>query len=364
MHYMREALKLAEIGKHSVSPNPMVGCVIEKHGKIVGTGYHQKTGFPHAEIVALQEAKEQAYGANMYVTLEPCCHHGRTPPCVAAIIAAKIKNVYVAILDPNPLVNGKGVRQLQEAGIEVNIGMLGEEAARQNEVFFHYHKNHLKPFIACKWAMTMDGNIACRSGKSKWISNAISRQRVHQDRAWLGAVLVGSGTILTDNPSLLPYLLIGEAITQPWRIILDSQGRVSLNSKIFDVASHKLCIATSVNSDIAWRQSLQDKGVTVLVLPEKKPHQIDLPILIEKLGQLGVTGLLVEGGQKILTSFFRENLLNRVHIYLAPKLVGTGLCPLDDLLIKDIDQALPLSIVKVEMLKHDILVVADVHWNN
>lgn len=356
MNYMQEALRLAELGRYSVVPNPMVGCIIERDGEVVGRGWHQKAGSDHAEVIALKEAGVKAVGANVYVTLEPCCHFGRTPPCVDALIAAKVRTVNIALLDSNPVVNGKGAAKLREAGVEVNVGLEAEAASKQNEVFLRYATTK-KPYVVVKWAMTADGKIASDSGDAKWITGVKARTHVHYTRSWLGAVLVGANTVLLDNPKLTPHLLAEKNIKYPWRIVLDGKGSSPLTAEIFaDTNIAKTLVATTESSSLSWREELLAKGVDVLVLPSDYDGKIDLNLLLNELGKKEITGLLVEGGQEVLTGFIKNGLVDRVHLYIAPKLIGgaKNLSPLGNLDLATMNQAFNLKYESFQFLDNDI----------
>lgn len=360
MSYMQEALKLAEQGRFGVAPNPMVGCIIERNNTIVGRGWHQKTGLAHAEVIALEEAGEKAQNANVYLTLEPCSHYGRTPPCVDKLIAAKIKSIHIPFIDPNPLVNGRSVDKLKAAGIDVYIGEEADAARKQNEVFLHYITTQ-RPYVVAKWAMSLDGRIATDSGDSKWISCTESREHAHYSRCWLGAVLIGAGTVIADDPNLTPYLIKNpsEYLKYPTRIILDSKGIIPLHVKVFQPGSKsKTLVATTEQSSAEWRQKLINQNVDVLVLATNKHGTVDLNNLLEELGKIEISGLLVEGGQAILTSFFKERLVNKVHTYIAPKIIGGNKLrsPIADLNISQVMHSLKLQHEKHELLGDDIFV--------
>ena len=323
--YMASALKLAERGRLTVSPNPMVGCIIVKNGRIIGEGYHHCAGEPHAEIYALQEAGLDAQGATAYVSLEPCCHHNRTPPCTDALIKSGIKQVYIACLDPNPLVQGKGVEALRSAGIQVEIGLGEKEAVQLNEVFFHYI-THKRPFVITKWAMSLDGKTITHPNDSKSISCAESRDTTHITRQQVDAILIGANTAINDDP-LLTVRLKSQYETiykHPIRIILSSGNRLPLDLKMFDTSMPaKTIIATTNDIDGKYRQLSVDKNIEILVLPKNKSGQVDLPSLLDELGKREITSLLVEGGMTVHESFFEHNLVNKVHVYLAPLIIGT-----------------------------------------
>lgn len=359
MNYMREALRLAEYGRYSVAPNPLVGCVIEKNGVIVGQGWHEKAGEAHAEIIALNAAGQKAFGANVYLTLEPCCHYGKTPPCVDALIAAKVKSVHIPFADPNPIVNGTSITKLKAVNIDVYIGENADAARKQNEIFFHYITTK-RPYVVAKWAMTADGKIATATGDSKWITSINARKHSHYSRCWLGSVLVGAGTVIKDDPNLTPYLLedANESFKIPIRIILDSQGRIPLRAKVF--ASNSFAptlVITTEKSSSDYRDSLLKRNIKILLLPTNASG-INLSNLLDELGKMGISGILVEGGSKILTSFYKEKLVNKTHVYMAPKLIGGYKSSLADLDISDMTQSLNMVYENYEMLGDDIFVSA------
>lgn len=361
---MQQALLLAEKGRYTAMPNPMVGCVIERDGEIIGSGWHESPGNPHAEIIALNSAGEKAKGANVYVTLEPCSHYGRTPPCVDALIKAEVNSVHIPFVDPNPLVNGKGIAKLKFAGIKVYVGEEEAEARRLNEVFLHYITTK-KPFVIAKWAMTLDGNIATDNGHSRWISGIESRGHAHQIRREVAAILVGSKTVALDNPELTVRLTNEEIYRQPVRIVLDSNGNVPFESKVLNKnLSNKTLIATTKKSSHKWRDQMANKRTDVWILKEDDFGKVDIGNLLEKLGAHEITSLLVEGGSSVLTSFFSRQLVNKIYVYMAPKLVGgkknNGV--LQDLGITNMTSALQLDYDAYEKLGNDILVTAYPRW--
>jgi diaminohydroxyphosphoribosylaminopyrimidine deaminase/5-amino-6-(5-phosphoribosylamino)uracil reductase len=319
--YMTSALTLAARGRCTVSPNPMVGCVIVNQGQIVGEGYHVQAGGPHAEIIALQQAGPHAKDATAYVTLEPCCHYGRTPPCTNALIQAGIREVYVACKDPNLLVAGKGIAALQAAGIAVEVGLMEQEAIALNEIFFHYMRTRT-PFVIAKWAMSLDGKTVTHKNDSRDISSSVSRESTHQTRQQVDAILIGSNTAILDNP-LLTARLTPAAIKQPLRIILTSQGDLPLELNLLDPSlPGSTLVATTTLAKPAWIQQLTEKNIEVLVLPSNAENKVDLPSLLTALGKKGMTSLLVEGGMTVLHDFFHHRLVNKVHVYLAPTIIG------------------------------------------
>lgn len=300
--YMHRALHLAEKGRLTCSPNPMVGCVIVRDDKIIAEGWHIKTGEPHAEVNAINMATDSVQNATAYITLEPCCHIGKTPPCTDLLIRSGIKYVYIACLDPNPLVAGKGVYCLKKAGIKVHVGTCEAEAKALNQHFFHYITQN-KPYVIAKWAMSIDGKIASRTGDSQWISNATSRQQVHQLRQKVDAILVGANTARNDNPRLTVRLQSENSHpeVQPLRIILDGKRGLQNNLSLFS-------------------NSLPAK--TVLASELMQTSNFTLDELLVQLGKQGIKTLLVEGGSATLTAFFSANLIDEVHCYIAPILIG------------------------------------------
>lgn len=319
--YMKRALELAARGRGRTSPNPMVGAVLVKDGRIVGEGFHPRAGAPHAEIYALQQAGEAARGATLYVTLEPCCHYGRTPPCTQALIAAGVAEVHMAMLDPNPRVAGKGKAELEAAGIRTVVGECEEEARQMNEAFVHWVTVG-RPFVLVKFAMSLDGKIATRTGDARWISGPEARRRVHQLRNEVDAILVGAGTVIADNPRLTTRLE-EEDVRHPLRVILDSRGRVPLTAQVFDPhLPGRTLVATTPAASSAYREELQARGVEVLVLPADEQGRVSLEALLDELGRREITSLLVEGGSTVLGSFFDRRLVNKVIAFIAPLIVG------------------------------------------
>lgn len=313
MAYMTIALQLAAQGRATVSPNPMVGCVLVKEGEVIAQGFHQSAGEPHAEIHALNQAGEHARGAIAYVTLEPCCHYGRTPPCTERLISAGIKKVYVACLDPNPLVSGKGVTALEEAGIEVEVGCCEEQAKKLNEIFFHYIKTKT-PFVIAKWAMSLDGKTMTASGDQKQISSLDSKKHTHQQRQYVDAIMVGARTLRSDDPMLTARYEPIEK--QPLRIVLAGRQPLPKTAQLFDVTSEvKTLVVSPVKQDLP-------SHIEVLVLPDKSGEKVDIKKLCLVLGERGVTSVLLEGGETLHASFFSEKLVNKIQAYLAPYIIS------------------------------------------
>jgi diaminohydroxyphosphoribosylaminopyrimidine deaminase/5-amino-6-(5-phosphoribosylamino)uracil reductase len=326
---MREALRLARRGFGATSPNPMVGALLVKNGKIIGRGWHHRAGMPHAEIEALRDAqkkKSDPRGATLFVTLEPCCTHGRTPPCTGAIIAAGIKRVVAGATDPNPKHAGRGFRILRGAGVEVVHGILAGECAQLNEAFNHWIV-HRTPFVTVKAAMTLDGKIATATGESKWITGEKAREHGMKLRQGSDAILVGVNTILADDPSLTARSQKSKAGSQNKnlrlrRIILDSLARTPLDAKVVSDEFAKLTTIVVSKNAPKNRVSKLSKRVTVLVAPAKKNSSLDLRWLLRKLGSENVTSLLVEGGGEVNASFLLGGLAQRVAFFYAPKILG------------------------------------------
>lgn len=319
LKFMGRALELARLRKGLTHPNPTVGCVIVKDGQIVGEGYHEKAGMPHAEVVALQRAGEKAKGATLYVTLEPCTHFGRTPPCTDAIIKAGLKRVVIATLDPNPIVSGKGVERLKSAGIEVSVGLLEEDAKRLNEDFFIYITQK-RPYITLKWAQSIDGTMATKRDDSKWISSEESRTFVHRLRSEASAVLVGINTVLRDDPQLTIRAFPWER--QPVRIILDPQLRIREDLKIIKDGEAPTIIVSAVEKREKIKV-LEDMGVKVILAP-LNDGKLDLREVLKELYFMDIMHILVEGGSITHTTFLKENLFDRIWVFLAPIILGEG----------------------------------------
>ncbi|MEJ5173243.1 MAG: bifunctional diaminohydroxyphosphoribosylaminopyrimidine deaminase/5-amino-6-(5-phosphoribosylamino)uracil reductase RibD [Hydrogenothermaceae bacterium] len=354
--FMGLALKLAEKRKGYTHPNPTVGAVIVKDGKVIGRGYHLKAVMPHGEREAIRDAKSKGYdltGSTMYVTLEPCCHYGRTPPCTEAIIEEGISRVVVATLDPNPLVAGKGIEILKNKGIEVEVGVLEREAKRLNEDFFTYITKK-RPFIHLKIAQTLDGKIATKTGSSRWITSEKSRKYVHILRREATAILVGKNTVLCDNPSLTVRDVKTEK--QPIRVIIDKNLSIPTSYNIFNPDAPVFLIAeeTVDKNKIKERENL--KNVKVITLPLNREGKFSLRDILRSLYNEGVVHLLVEGGKGVFTDFIRENLWDKISLFVAPKLIGEdGIDVIGDLGILDINDAKTFSINRFKKLGDDIL---------
>ena len=319
-YYMRRAIALAQKGEGQVSPNPLVGAVIVKDGKIIGEGYHEHYGQPHAERNALANCIQSPEGATIYVTLEPCCHHGKQPPCTDALLAAGIRRVVIGSKDPNPLVHGKGIRILREHGVEVTEQVLQDECDEMNEVFFHYIQTKL-PFVILKYAMTLDGKIATYTGASRWVTGEAARAHVHRMRNRYHAIMGGVGTVLADDPMLTCRLGKTENGVNPVRIICDTVLRTPLESQIVRTAKEVPTIIASCNRQEAMHMPYVEAGCQILVTPEKD-GQVDLWDLMRPLGQLGIDSVILEGGGTLNWSALQAGIVQKVQAYVAPKLFG------------------------------------------
>jgi diaminohydroxyphosphoribosylaminopyrimidine deaminase/5-amino-6-(5-phosphoribosylamino)uracil reductase len=314
--YMKRAIELALRGSGFTNPNPLVGAVIVKNGKIIGEGFHRRYGALHAERDALKNCTEDARGADMYVTLEPCCHYGKQPPCTHAVAQAGIKNVYIGSYDPNPLVSGKGTAYLREKGINVTENVLRKECDEINRIFFHYITQK-RPYVILKAAMSIDGRTATRSGDSKWITNEISRENVHLTRKRAAAIMVGINTVLADNPMLNCRC---ENPSQPVRVVCDSRLRIPLDSRLVQTAKEiPLIIACAVN-DEEKAEKLHSAGAEVIVTGGGE--RVDIKELMNILGEKGIDSVLVEGGSEIHASILENKLADELNIYIAPKIIG------------------------------------------
>ena len=315
---MMRALELATLGRGKVAPNPMVGAIIVKDGKVIGEGYHKRYGDNHAEVNAFENSTEDVTGATMYVTLEPCAHYGNTPPCAKRIVEEGIKRVVIGVLDPNPLVAGKGVNILKDAGIDVVVGVLEEKCRKINEVFMKYIETS-RPFVLMKYAMSLDGKISTVTDKSKWISCEESRRDVHKLRNNLSAIMVGINTVIKDNPMLNCRI---EGGNNPIRIIVDSKLRIPLDSNIVN-SSDKIqtIVATTDKADKDKIISLKEKDIEILII-ESKDDRVDITKLMDKLGEKKIDSILLEGGSELNFSCLQEGIVDKVRIYIAPMILG------------------------------------------
>lgn len=356
--YMSRALELAKRGEGYVSPNPMVGAVIVKNGRIIGEGWHERIGGLHAERNAFKHCIEDCTGATIYVTLEPCCHWGRTPPCTDAIIEHKIARVVVGCLDPNPLVAGKGLQILKNAGITCVSGVLEQECLALNEVFFHYITTKT-PFVVMKYAMTLDGKIASVTGDAKWVTGEAARHHVHHTRKRLSAIMVGIGTVLADDPMLNCRI---ESGVDPIRLICDSHLRIPLDSQIVRTAKDIPTWVFCAEADASRRNALESAGVRVVLMPDETKTHVDLPAMMNCLGKEQIDSILLEGGGILNGEMLRLGLVHHVQAYIAPKLVGGAQAsgPVNGAGIPRMADALQLEHITVTQLGEDILIEGNI----
>lgn len=353
--YMREALELAKKAMGFTSPNPMVGAVIVRDGEIIGKGYHKKYGDLHAERNAFAYCDENGIdcnGADMYVTLEPCCHHGKQPPCTDAVIAHGIKRVFIGSADPNPLVAGKGTQILRDHGIEVTENVLRDECDTINEIFFHFITTGL-PFVTMKYAMTLDGKIACYTGQSKWITGEAARAHVQKERLRHSAIMVGVGTVLADDPLLTCRLENGR---DPVRIICDSSLRTPLDSNIVKTANNVPTIIATISDDSNRALQYESHGCRIIKTASNEGH-IDLCELMKILGSEKIDSILLEGGGELNWSAMKAGIVSKVQAYVAPKLFGgSGRSPVSGTGVPTPDMAFMLEKSRVSHIGEDILI--------
>lgn len=356
--YMRLAMQLAGNAIGRTSPNPLVGAVIVKDNRVVGCGWHRKAGTPHAEVHALNQAGELAQDADVYVTLEPCAHYGKTPPCAKALVEAKVKNVYGGLLDVNPKVAGKGFKILEDAGIHVEYGFLQDELRKQNEVFFKWIE-HKKPFIVLKAAMTLDGKIATATGQSKWITNETSRAYGYKLRDIYDGIMVGINTVIEDNPMLTARVDGGK---NPIRIVVDSSLKIDINANVVQDKSAKTIVATTDKADKDKILKLQAQNVDVIVVDKDENDKVDIEKLLNILGQQNICSILVEGGATLSESFVAKKLVDKVYFFIAPKIIGgkEAKTPVAGTGILNLQEALTLKDIQIEKLEEDILIIGRV----
>jgi len=335
----------------------MVGAVIVKDDRIIGKGYHHRFGGKHAEVNAINDAEESLEGAALYVTLEPCCHYGKTPPCTDAIIQNKIGRVVIGALDPNPQVKGKSVEILNRHGIETRVGVIEEECRSLNEAHFKYMATGI-PLVTLKFAQTIDGRIATAAGSSQWISSERFQSLAHKLRATNDAVMVGAGTVLVDDPRLTVRAAKGR---NPLRVILDSGLRIPLDSKVLgNQEAAPTIIATTPRADETKLSRLRQMGIEVLVIPANGEGKVDLSHLLGTLGKRGISSVLVEGGSSVITSLLRQGLADKLVIAIAPKIMGKGIEAVGELNISDVNQSLKLSFTRIHRVGEDIVIEARV----
>ena len=350
--FMKLALKLAAKGRGYASPNPMVGAVIVKKGRIIGQGWHRCCGENHAEVNAIQSATENVAGSTMYVTLEPCCHSGKTPPCTDLIIQKKIKRVVIGTADSNPLVSCKGINRLKATGIEVKAGVLEDQCRSLNEVFFHFMETGL-PFVTVKYAQTLDGRIATATGQSQWISSPASLKFAHQLRAEHDAILVGIGTVLKDNPTLTVRMVRGR---NPLRIVVDNCLAVTTEFNVMqDLSGMPTLIATTKSSSDPAFRALAKAGAELVRVRSDKNNHVSLQQLLQLLAARNISSVLIEGGSQIITSALKDNLVNRLVTVIAPKILGKGIEAVGDLNIRNLEKAKKLSVRSVAKKGSDVI---------
>ena len=362
--YMRRALELAKMGEGHTSPNPMVGCVVVKDGRIISEGYHERYGEFHAERNALTRCEEDCEGADLYVTLEPCCHYGKTPPCTEIIIEKKIRRVFVGSMDSNPLVAGKGVQILRDHGIEVETGVLEEECLKLNEIFYHFIQTKT-PFVIMKYAMTLDGKIACATGDSRWVTGEEARREVHRMRKRCKGIMVGIGTVLADDPMLNCRIKEG---VDPVRIVCDSRLRIPLESRLVQTAKEIPTWIAAVKPETEQQaekaEKLKELGCRIFYTDADTEGHVDLNQLMDMLGEEKIDSILLEGGAVLHEAALRNGIVQKVQAYLAPKIFGGSKAPspVGGIGVDSPDQAWLLSEPEITKLGADILLESEVRY--
>jgi diaminohydroxyphosphoribosylaminopyrimidine deaminase / 5-amino-6-(5-phosphoribosylamino)uracil reductase len=358
--YMRLALRLARRGMGKTNPNPMVGAVVVSAGKVVGQGYHHRAGEPHAEILALRQAGEKARGGTLYLNLEPCDHFGRTPPCTRAIFAAGIRRVVAGMKDPNPLVSGRGIRRLRRGGIQAEIGILENECGELNAPFRKFMTTGT-PWVILKAAATLDGKVAAASGDSRWISSPDSRTYVHRLRSAADAVLVGLGTILRDDPMLNVRVPGVKNPRHPLRVIVDSRLRIPMECRVVRTAEkYPTLVATTGEAPASRVEGLKSAGVTVVPVKSGGDGRVSLKGLMKVLADRGIQSVLLEGGPTLNASAIREKIVDRMFLFIAPKIIGGGNCPgiLGGEGCLRVRDAQPWEILNVKRIGPDVMILA------
>lgn len=355
--FMKRAIELSKKGYGAVNPNPLVGAVIVKDGKIIGEGYHEYYGGHHAEINAINNANESVKGTTIYVTVEPCNHHGKTPPCTDRLIKEQFSRVVIGMMDPNKIVTGKGATKLRQAGIFVETGIMEDEINLINEVYIKYITTK-QPFCAIKTAMTLDGKISTCTGHSKWISNEKSRKWVHELRHRYSGIMVGVNTIIKDDPELTDRSDY-ETKKHPFRIIIDSNGRTPLKVKILNTSYAQTIIAVTKNAGGEFIKSVSKKGGEIIICPEKN-QKVDLLYLINEIGKRGIDSILLEGGSTLNFSAIKEGIVDKIFFFIAPKLIGgdTSKTPVGGSGFNTIENAISLNIKNIKRFDQDILIEA------
>jgi diaminohydroxyphosphoribosylaminopyrimidine deaminase/5-amino-6-(5-phosphoribosylamino)uracil reductase len=351
--WMKRALRLAEKGRGRTSPNPVVGAVLVKDHRVLAEGYHVRAGEAHAEIVALQRAGAKARGATLYINLEPCTHYGKTPPCAPEVIRSGVKRVVIGMEDPNPLVKGRGIKSLRRAGLQVEVGVLEEESRRLNEAFCKYVVAS-EPFVILKLAATLDGKIATRRGEARWISSEASRRFVHRMRDQVDGVIVGVGTVLRDDPLLTARI---QGARDPHRIILDSHLRTPEEARVIRGTPAKTTIVTTGNAPRKKIERLEKRGVHLLTC-SAEGDRIDLRSLLRRLGTMGMTSVMVEGGSRVSGSFLDKGLVDKLVLFFSPKVIGDpeALGMFGGKGVADLKDAIPVKDLRVRRIGGDILV--------
>ena len=366
-HYMKIAIELAKKGLYSTKPNPAVGCVLVKDGQIVGEGWHQKAGEPHAERVALAEAGDNAQGATAYVTLEPCSHYGRTPPCADGLIEAKVARVVVAVQDPNPLVSGQGIQRIKNAGIDVTVGILEEEATAINLGFIRKMKKQL-PFVRLKMASSLDGRTAMQNGESHWITGEASRQEVHKMRARSGALITGIGTVLADNPSLtvrlsdevLAELNLNQQNCHPIRVVLDPNLSMPTDAKMLSLPGRTILMTSKETAERSPElvEMLYNQGIE-LVAVSAHDDRLDIESILRYLAEEeDINDVMVESGAIVAGAFMQSGLVNELHSFIAPSLMGDSAKPMFVLPgIESMDQKMNFQIQSIDRFGEDVRLI-------
>jgi diaminohydroxyphosphoribosylaminopyrimidine deaminase/5-amino-6-(5-phosphoribosylamino)uracil reductase len=360
-NYMKKVLKLAEKGRGLTSPNPMVGSVVVSNGKITGSGFHEKTGGDHAETKALRDAGNLSRGATLYVNLEPCAHQGNTPPCVEGIIKAGIARVVTSMVDPDPRVCGKGIEWLRREGVQVDVGCMEQDARRLNEFFVVFHEKK-RPFITLKWAMTVCGRTSHDSGYARWVSNRKSREYVHRQRSYHEAILIGIGTVLADDP-MLNVRLPNFKGRQPIKVIIDGSLALPTRARLL---RHKgrndviVCCSELAKTELV--RHFESEGLKVIRLPGER-RVVDLNLVLNKLAELGVQSVLVEGGRQIHTSLLNLGLVDKITAFVSPKIIGGELVrsPIEDLHLPNLDRAFVLYETRWKTFGDDICMESYFH---
>ncbi len=338
-----------------VNPNPMVGALVTQGETVIGKGYHREFGGPHAEVNALGDLMGEAKGATLYVTLEPCCHHGKTPPCVELIIEKEVGRVVIGTTDPSPAVSGKGIQRLKDHGIRVDVRVLEKECRELNEVFFKYYEKGL-PFVTLKMAQSLDGRIATARGDSRWISSPDSLKLAHRWRSNNDGVMVGVDTVLSDDPSLTVRVVKGK---NPLRLVVDSRLRIPLTSRVLsDGNPSKTIVLTTDRADPKQVKKIENVGAGVLLVKADRRGQVDLREALKRLSDEGMMSVLVEGGARLATSLLKSGLVDKLMVIIGPKIIGQGVEAVGDLGVSDLDEALSFSIEKTRRVGDDLVVTA------